>query len=69
MKGEVRGVLVYMLKNNTDMSNVAIGKLLGGLSYSAVSQIKKRFIEGPLKKRGLKKKVKETQSAIVTVKG
>lgn len=69
MKGEGRGILIYMLKTNTDMSNVEIGKLFGGLSYSAVSQIKKRFSDGPLKKQTGKKKIMEIQKAFVTVKG
>ena len=69
MKGEVRGILIYMLKTNTGMSNVEIGKLFGGLSYSAVSQIKKRFSDGPLKKQTVKKKIREIQKALVTVKG
>ena len=68
-RGEVRGILIYMLKTNTDMSNVEIGKLFGGLSYSAVSQIKKRFSDGPLKKQTEKKKIREIQKALVTVKG
>ncbi len=50
MKGEIRGILIYMLKTNTDISNIEIGKLFEGLSYSAASQIKKRFSDGPLKK-------------------
>jgi len=69
MKGEVRGILIYMLKANTGMSNDEIGKLFGGLSYSAVSQIKRRFSDGPLKKQTGKNKVREIQKTLVTVKG
>ena len=69
MKGEIRGILVYMLKTNTDMTNTEIGKLFDGLSYSAVSQIKKRFSDGPLKKRSTKNKIKEMQKMLVNVKG
>ena len=69
MKGEIRGILIYMLKTNTDMSNIEIGKSFGGLSYSAISQIKKRFSDGPLKKQSTKKKIEEIQKKLVTVKG
>ena len=68
-KGETRGILIYMLKTNTDMTNIEIGKLFDGLSYSAVSQIKKRFSDGPLKKRSTKNKIKEIQKKLVNVKG
>jgi putative transposase len=69
MKGEIRGGTVYFLKIYTDMSNNEIGKLFDGLSYSAVSKIKQRFISSPLKDRSLKNKIKKMHQYLSNVKG
>lgn len=41
---------------------------LGGLSYSAVSKIKKRFLDDLLKDSSLKKKIDEMQQSLSNVK-
>ena len=69
MKGQVRGMTVYFLKGYTDMSNNEIGKLLGGLSYSAVAKIKQRFLNGPLKDSSLNNKIKKIHQSLSNVKG
>lgn len=69
MKGEIRGVAVYFLKVYTDMSNNEIGKLFGGLSYSAVSKIKQRFLNNPSKDRSLNNKIKKMHQCLSNVKG
>jgi chromosomal replication initiation ATPase DnaA len=69
MKGEIRGITVYLMKKYTEMSNIDIGKLFGGLSYSAVAKIKKRFSDGPLKKRSIKKKIDKIYMHLSNVKG
>jgi hypothetical protein len=43
MKGEVRSIGIYLMKCHTVLRNKEIGEYVGGLSYSAVAKIKKRF--------------------------
>jgi REP element-mobilizing transposase RayT len=69
VKGESRNIAVYILKSHTEMTNIEIGELFGGLSYSAVAKIKQRFSEKLLKDRSLRKKVEKLNQNMSNVKG
>ncbi|MBN2420055.1 MAG: transposase [Deltaproteobacteria bacterium] len=69
LKGEERGIVVYILKTCTELSNKEIGEYFGGLSYSAVAKIKERFIGKLNKDHALKKKVERIKKIMSNVKG
>jgi REP element-mobilizing transposase RayT len=68
-KGELRDTTIYLIKKYTGLTNRQIGEIFGGLTYSAVAKIYKRFSEKREKDRTLKKRLKKLTSQISNVKG
>jgi len=68
-KGELRDTVIYLLKKHTGLTNGQIGVIFGGLSYSAVAKIHKRFSEKIDKDRSLKKRLTALLNEISNVKG
>ena len=68
-KGEPRDTVIYLIKKYTGLTNRQIGEIFGGLSYSAVAKIHKRFSEKTAKDRSLKKRLTALTSNISNVKG
>lgn len=69
MKGEIRDITIFLMKHYTMMTNKEIGDHLGGLSYSAVAKIKKRFNDKLAFNRSLRKKVEKLEKEMSHVKG
>ena len=69
MKGESRGITVYLMKVHTEMTNREIGEYFGGLSYSAVAKIKKRFSDKLDADRSLRKRIEKMEKKVSNVKG
>jgi len=42
--GEMRKIVIYMIKKYTGTTNKHIGELFGGISYSAVAKTYQRFL-------------------------
>ena len=57
------------MKKYSGMTNKEIGRLVGGLSYSAVTRARERFLEKTKKDRGLRKKVEKISAILSNVKG
>ena len=68
-KGDRRSLLIHLLKNQTAMTNKEIGEFVGGLSYSGVSKVEKRFVEKMKKSRALRKDLKAVVGKMSKVKG
>jgi len=51
------------------MTNKEIGEYFGGLSYSAVGKIKKRFSYKLVEDRSLRKSIKKLENEMSNVKG
>jgi REP element-mobilizing transposase RayT len=69
MKGDVRGIAVYLLKVHTETTNNEIGKYFGGLSFSTVAKIKQRFLNKISTDRSLRKKIEKLDCEMSNVKG
>jgi putative transposase len=68
-KGQMRSVTVFLMKFFTGMTNKEIGEYFGGLNYSAVAKIKKRFSDNLMEDRALKKRMEELVKQMSNVKG
>jgi len=68
-RNDRRNLLIYLLKNQTGMTNKEIGEFVGGLSYSGVSRVEQRFVEKLKKHRALNKDLKAVLRKMSKVKG
>jgi putative transposase len=68
-KGEIRSVTVFLMKFFTGMTNKEIGGCFGGLNYSAVAKIKKRFSDKLMEDRALRKRMEKLIKQMSNVKG
>jgi chromosomal replication initiation ATPase DnaA len=57
-----RKVAIYFCQRYTGLSNEAIGRLFGGIHYSAVSKVTNRIKEEMLKDKGLSELVDKVNS-------
>ena len=60
---------IYLIKQNTGMTNRQIVKLLGGVSYSAIAKAYERFREELMGNESLQKEVKQIAASLSNVKG
>ncbi len=68
-KGAMRDIAIYFGKKYTGLTNREIGERFGGLSYSSVTRVSKRFEEKMAKNMTLKRQAKEIDERISNVKG
>lgn len=68
-KSDRRNLLIYLMKNQTCLTNREIGDFIGGLSCSGVSKAEQRLVEKLKKNRALKKDLKAVLGRISNVKG
>ena len=68
-KGELRDMAIYVIKKYTGLTNLQIGAIFSGLSYSAVAKIHKRFSEKTEKDLTLKKRLTALMNNVSNVKG
>ena len=68
-KRAIRDIAIYFGKKYTGLTNREIGERFGGLSYSGVTRVSKRFEEKMAKNMTLKRQVKEINERISNVKG
>jgi len=66
---EPKKAAIYLLKKHTAATNQEIGKLFGGLSYSAVAKVYRRFEEEMERNGGLRKRVERMVKELSHVKG
>jgi chromosomal replication initiation ATPase DnaA len=60
---------IYLLKRHTGATNAEIGKMFGGISYSAVAKIKERFAREMEENRKLRKMAGKIDTELSNVKG
>jgi len=65
---EARNAGIYLMKRYSGASNEEIGKLLGGMSYSAVTKAFQRFRKELREDRGLQKEVGKLEKKLSTFK-
>ena len=68
-RGWGRDLTIHLMKKYSGMTNKEIGRLVGGLSYSAVTRARERFLEKTKKDRGLRKKAEKISAILSNVKG
>jgi chromosomal replication initiation ATPase DnaA len=69
VRGVLRNMTVYLIKKHTEMTNRQIGELFGRVSYSAISQVKKRFSQKARKDKFLQNELEKLEKKILHVKG
>lgn len=65
--GIVRGVIAEMLYRYSDIKQGEIGRLLGGVSYTAVSMLRRRLKERMKNDRSLAEKCRQVESALARI--
>lgn len=68
-KGDYRKISIYFIKRKTSLSNLQIGEIFGGLSYSAVAKINERFKKIVGRSKSLKRDIDRISSKRSHVKG
>ena len=68
-RGWGRDLTIHLMKKYSRMTNREIGRLVGGLSYSAVTRARDRFLERTTKDRGLRRKLEKISTSLSNVKG
>jgi REP element-mobilizing transposase RayT len=68
-KRDPRNLLIYLLRQQTGMTNREIGDFVGGLSYSGVTRAEERFAEKLKKNKKLQKDVKAVSQKMSNIKG
>jgi len=66
---EAKKVAIFLLKKHTGMTNAAIGKQFGGVSYSAVTKTCRRLEEDTKKSRNLRAMIAHIDRELSNVKG
>jgi len=61
---DCRSIAIFLMKKYTGLSNCEIGKVFGGLSYSGVSKVYRRFKEKIEKDSSLRRKVMAIMSNV-----
>ena len=61
-----RGVVLELMYRHGQLSQAEIGKLMGGLDYTAVSRERKRLRERMAEDRGLRKAVEEIEMSLLS---
>ena len=64
-----RKIAVYLMKRHAGAKNEQIGELFGGISYSGVTKINKRFSREVDENSKLKKTVEKIEKELSNVKG
>lgn len=66
---EFRNIAIYFSKKYTGLTNMEIGSLLGGISYSAITRVYQRLGEKILENRDLRKQIEDIGNILSNVKG
>ena len=66
---ELRKIAIYLIKKHTSTMNPEIGARFGGLSYSAIAKVVKRFEVQMRDDRGLRKRIEKIEQLMSNVKG
>ncbi|HVN96683.1 MAG TPA: transposase [Syntrophorhabdaceae bacterium] len=67
-KGIYRNLAIYLVKKYTGVPNHEIGELFGGISYSAVPKVYRRFADRLSKDNDLRKETRKIEDALKHVK-
>jgi putative transposase len=68
-QGDYRKMVIYLIKRFTGMTNLQIGELLGGITYSAVAKAYERFCLKLARDSSLRKKLDSVSEELSIVKG
>ena len=68
-QGEYRRMVIYLIKRFTGMTNLQIGELLGGITYSAVTKAYERFCSKLARDSTLRKELESLSKELSKVKG
>ena len=66
---QARNIFIYLLKKQAAASNKEIGRLFGGLSYSAVAKVCQRFRKALADDAELSREVDSLRRKVSRVKG
>jgi hypothetical protein len=68
-RGDLRNATIYFIKKFTEMTNRQIGELFGNLSYSAISQVRRRLSQKVSKDKSLRKELEKLDKTMSHIKG
>ena len=68
-RGDLRNATIYFIKKSTEMTNRQIWELFGHLSYSAISQVRRRLSQKVSKDKSLRKELEKLNKTMSRVNG
>jgi len=68
-KRKIRNIAILLIKKYTGLTNREIGKLFGGISYSAVTRVYQRVEQEISRNKALRKQIEDIEMNLSNVKG